>query len=205
MPLKRYIYLGLTILSGLALPLTALALLLLFNPYPLLLSETFSVRNRTNEALLVTPVGGVRMASGEHHWAVLPQLTLPFPAAPALRQTNIPVPSGGSVSIRANFDDVSLGLVAARTSDGQEKALMVDENAARGGCCYPPKEPAVVISEGALVAANERLFDAVSKTHERLEAGIRKWYALVAAGLFIGLVIWFSLTRFRSLRKLDEV
>jgi len=201
-PTARRIHLAAAILSGCALPLTALAVLLLLNPYALLLSASFSIQNQTSETVHVTPMGGLRMASGEHVLRVLPQLELPFLAAPALRQTHIAVPSGRAVSIRANFDDISLGFIAVRTSKGEEKALLVDLNATRGGCCYPPKERTIVVLDEKLVAANESIIAAVKKAEGGMESRLWWWYGLTAGGLLAGVVFLYSLARYRKLRSL---
>lgn len=198
-PTKRKLYLGVAILSGCGLPLTALTLLFLLNPFALVLSASFSITNQLNETVFVTPLGGVRMASGAHRWRVLPQLAVPFLAAPALRQTHVAVPPDRAVSIRANFDDISLAVIAVRTSDGEEWALLVDANAAKGGCCYAPKQDTVVISTQDLMAADERMIDVVTEAERQVGSRLRKWYAWVGIGLLPGFLFCFSLIRYRGL------
>ncbi len=198
----RRIYLGAVILSGCALPLTALAFLLLLNPYALLLSSSFTIKNQTNETVYVTPMGGVRMASGEQVLRVLPQLALPFLAAPALRKTHIPVSAGQSVSIRANFDDISLGFIAVRTSHGQEKALLVDLAATRGKCCYPPKDRVIAILDERLDPSNEAIVRAVAVAESG--PGVWAWYGMTGVGLLIGVVFVFVLRRYLKMSSLDR-
>jgi hypothetical protein len=148
-------------------------------------------------------MGGLRMASGEHVLKVLPQLELPFLAAPALRQTHIAVPPGRAVSVRANFDDISLGFIAVKTAQGREKALLVDLNATKGGCCYPPKDKMIVILDEKLVSANEAMIEAVAKAEGSAGSRLWTWYGFTTGGLVIGVVFLLSLARYRKVRSRD--
>lgn len=199
-PRAQGIYRAAAIASGLALPWTALALLMWLNPFALWSSAGFTIENRTPQILHVTPLGAVRMASGEARLSVLPQLALPFLAAPALRHTDIAVPAGGGVTIRGNFDDMSLGFLAVRAALGEEKAMVVDRNAARGGCCYPPRDRTIAIVGDALIPAERAIVEAVAQARAHERSRLMWWYGFTGGGLLAGAGFVFSLRRYRKSR-----
>ena len=196
---KRRRYLALAVVTGLGLPLAALAFVLLFNPYALLLSASFTVRNDLPEPALVTPLAGVRFASGEHRWKVLPRLALPFLAAPAYPRARIPVAPGETITLRANFDDASLAVLAVETASAPDRAMLVDRAAAAGGCCYPPRNRAIVVTREAVVPVERRMLDAVREIDAATPRALGIWYGLVAAGLADLALFVFALRRRRSL------
>jgi hypothetical protein len=198
---RRRLFGALAILAGLGLPLTGLAVLLMLDPYRILLSKDFEVRNSLAEAVEVTPVGGMVMFSGEKRWHVVPQLASPFLAAPAFRQARLPVAPGQTISLRGNFDDISLGVIIVGTADGRERALVVDEDAARGKCCYPPKPGPIVIAEKDLEPASRGMLAEVARAHAESPSHARGWYLLVGSGLAAAVLFALFLARYRALRK----
>jgi hypothetical protein len=197
---KRGRYLALAVASGLGLPLAALAFVLLFNPYALLLSASFTVRNDLAEPALVTPLAGVRLESGEHRWKVLPRLALPFLAAPAYPRARIPVAPGETLTLRANFDDGSLAVLAVETASAPDRAMLVDREAAAGGCCYPPRNRALVLNRDAVVPVERRMLQAVREVDAATPRALGIWYGIVACGLGDLALFVFALRRYRALR-----
>ena len=197
---KRRRYLALAVLSGLGLPLAALAFALIFNPYALLFSGSFSVRNELSETALVTPLAGVRYANGEHRWKVLPRLA-PFVAVPAYPRARIPVAPGETVTLRVNFDDASLAVLAVETASAPNRAMLVDREAAAGACCFPPRNPVVALTNESVVPVERRMFDAVREVDVATSGALAIWYGLVLAGLLdLGLFV-FALRSYRTLRR----
>jgi hypothetical protein len=200
---RRRLCLALAIVSGLGLPLAALAVVLLLNPYALLLAGTFSVRNTLPETIMVTPLAGVRMASGEHVWKVLPRLAVRFLAAPAYPQARIPIPPGEARRLHANFDDASLGVLAVATASEPGRAMLVDRAAAAGGCCYPPRNPEIVVRAEALVHVERRMLEAVDEADRGTARRLVLWYSIVGSGGVVLLVFLVSVRKYRSLRGAD--
>lgn len=197
---KRRRYLALAVLAGLGLPLAAFAFVLLFNPYALLLGSSFTVRNDLAEPALVTPLAGVRMASGEHRWKVLPRLALPFLAAPGYPRARIPIAPGETITLRANFDDGSLAVLTVETASAPDRAMLVDRAAAAGGCCYPPRNRDIVIAPGAVVPVERRMLEAARDVDAATPRALAIWYGLVLAGLADLALFIFALRRYRALR-----
>lgn len=197
---KHKFYRVLTVVSAIGLPLTVFALVMLFNPYAVELSATFSVHNALGEPVQVTPLGFGRVSSRSYRWRVLRQAAFAHTAAPSLRQARIPVAAGQTISIRASFEDVSLGAIAVSVPGAPERAVIVDARAAAGACCYVPKTPRVVIDPTVLVAADPPLVEAVERADR--SDGITTWYAIVAAGLSFLVVFLFARVRYRALNRL---
>jgi hypothetical protein len=184
---------------ALGLPLTLLSLLLLLNPYAILLGTEFTVVNGLDEPIEVTPVGVLRMASGEYQWRVVPQLAVSFLAAPPRREVQIPVPAGENIPIRANFDDISLAAIAVDSAGKPGRVLIVDDAAAIGQCCYPPRHRRIVVSKEGLSPATTRLAAAVTRAREADRA--LGWYAWCAAGLAVGVLFVLSLRAQRAMAR----
>jgi hypothetical protein len=198
---RRRRYLALAVIAGLGLPLAAFAFVLLFNPYALILSASFTVRNDLDEPALVTPLAGVRLANGEHRWKVLPRLAAPLLAAPAYPRARIPVAPGQAIELRANFDDASLGVIAVETASAPDRAMLVDREAAAGGCCYPPRNREIVITRAAVVPVERRMLDAVRAVDAATPQALGIWYGLVIAGLADLALFIFALRRYRALGR----
>ena len=197
-------YLALAMVAGLGLPLAAFAFVLLFNPYALLHSASFTVRNDLSEPALVTPLAGVRLENGEHRWKVLPRLALPFLAAPAATRARIPVSPGETITLRASFDDASLAVLAVETA-WAPGAMLVDREAAAGGCCDPPRNRAIVITRDAVVPVERRMFDAVLEVDAATPRALAIWYGLVVAGLADLWLFLFALRRYRGSRPASRL
>lgn len=195
----RRLLLASTLVLALGLPLSLLALLMLFNPYAIGLSTEFTVVNGLDETVEVTPMAVVHLASGERFWRVVPQLAVPYLAAPPRREAAIPVAPGEAVAIRGNFDDVSLAAIAVETAGQPVRMLIVDPGAALGGCCYAPKTLRIAISNEALEPGSQRLADAVAyaKSHSRA----LDWWLLAGSGLAVGVLFILSLRAWPSVSR----
>lgn len=189
--MKKRILLALTAVLALGLPITLLSLLALLNPYAIALSAEFSVTNGLPEPIEVTPMGVVRMATGEFHWQVVPQLAVRFLAAPPRRQVAIQVPPGHTVAIRGNFDDISLAAIAVDTASQPGQVLMIDEKAAIGGCCYAPTRRQILVSKESLRQGSRNLADTIAKA--KATDRTLRWYSFVGLGLAVGVAFTLSL------------
>lgn len=190
-------------LLALGLPLTLFSLLILLNPYAILLSVEFTVVNALDEPIEVTPVGVLRMASGQRQWRVVPQLAVSFLAAPPRREARIPVPAGGAVSIRANFDDISLAAVAVDAAGRPTRVQVVDEAAAVGSCCYAPKQRRIVVAKEGLSPASTRLVEEVTRARQADRAVL--WYAWFAGGLAVGVLFVLSWRALRAVARRQDL
>ncbi|MCW5593132.1 MAG: hypothetical protein KIS74_13610 [Burkholderiales bacterium] len=188
---RRRFLLASTVALAWALPLAFFALLLLFNPYAILSAAEFAVANSLGEAIAVTPMAVVRLASGEYAWKVVPQLAVPGLAAPPRREVAIPIAPGQSVTIRGNFDDVSLAAIAVEAAGQPPQMLVVDRTAAIGACCYAPKVRQFVVTKEALEPGSRKLADTVAKAKEADR--VAGWYAWVGSGLAVGVLFVLSL------------
>lgn len=198
-PTLRRLLLASTVVLAWGLPLAFLSLFLLLNPYAILPGAEFTVVNSLGVPIEVTPVGVLRMASGDYQWKVVPQLAVAFLAAPPRREVRIPVPAGASVSIRATFDEISLAAIAVDTAGEPGRVLLVDRAAAMGQCCYAPRQRRVVVAKEGLAPATRALVDAVAKAREEDRA--TGWYAWVAGGLAVGVLFLLSLLAHRSIAR----
>ncbi|NJD86388.1 MAG: hypothetical protein FIB05_00055 [Betaproteobacteria bacterium] len=199
---RRRLLLASTVALAWAQPLAFFALLLLFNPYAILSAAEFTVANALDERIEVTPMAVVRLVSGEYHWKVVPQLAVPGLAAPPRREVAIAVPPGQSVTIRGNFDDVSLAAIAVEAAGQPLQMLVVDRTAAIGACCYAPKARQFVVTKEALEPGSRNLADTVAKAKEADRAP--GWYAWVGGGLAVGVLFLLSLAAYLGTARREQ-
>ncbi len=199
---RRRLLLASTVALAWALPLAFFALILLLNPYAILSAADFTVTNSLDEAIAVTPMAVVRLASGEYHWKVVPQLAVPGLAAPPRREVAIPVPPGQAVAIRGNFDDVSLAAIAVEAAGQPLRMLVVDRAAAIGTCCYAPKARRLVVTKEELEPGSRNLADAIAKAKEADRT--LGWYAWVGSGLAVGVLFLVSLVAYLGITRRAE-
>ena len=198
----RYIYLILSIFSGFGLIITAVAVLVLFNPYVVMLSTEFSIQNQLVKAVRVTPLGALVMKNGEHRWYVLPQLSVLFMALPAIKSTRILVPPGETRKIRFNYDDISLAAFAVKVQDEAEELFIVDLNAAKGWCGYPPKQNIFVITESMqLMPLPANIAKMLDETELVISSRLNNYIVLLIVALLPPFGLWFFIRRYRSVSK----
>jgi hypothetical protein len=198
-PHRRKARIALALLGVVALPLGVVAVALLFNPYALLFGSTFSVRNDLVEAVVVTPLAAVRTKEGTHHWKVLPLMVHRFVAAPAYPRARAIVLPGQTVRFHANFDDASLAVIAVESSVAPPRALMVDREAAMGGCCYAPRRRVFGIASRDLVPVEPAMIEVVAAVDDATPRALGLAYGLVVAGLGLLAAFVVALRRYRAL------
>jgi hypothetical protein len=118
---RRLTYLGL-IVTALPALLGALLIFNCVNPMTLAFVTQFDVVNQSGEPVHVTPIGTTE--SGRT--AALPQYAARLPALPALRDANHPIPAGGTLTIRYDWDDINFTELRVRGADGVERVFPTD-------------------------------------------------------------------------------
>ena len=125
---KASFWLGILLLFPLAL--------LNFNPLHGGFLTDFTVTNRTDEPLTVSPMG---IAQGTGKSRPLPTYVCEFPALPAVRLGDIAISPGQSRRFRYDWDDIIFTEIVVRVPQGDERQVDVEPDANYQNCCYPPR------------------------------------------------------------------
>lgn len=189
---KRIVRSILLVVAVLSLPLCCGPMLLLvgsFSPMHLVFLAEYTVVNASGETVYITPVGTLR---DERY--VLPQFASSLPGVPALRQADIRLDAGESVSILYDADDVVASEIAVRNTQSDYRQLEVG----RGRRFYPlfgEEERAeeavysITAFDGLALISPQvlALAEGAKRVNRRAWAGMASWILLgfIPIGLFL--------------------
>jgi hypothetical protein len=166
----------LLVLNGLLLPLTCVPALFLFNavnPMQLTFITGFTVENRTESTIYVTPVGTV---GAEGHRLPLPMAIWKAPWVPASQRGRFPVRSGETITLYYDWDDINFSELVVEAGDGELRQLVINTEPTANQYTVPRVTDFVIDDLDRLGPIDPR----VREAHVAAQQPVR-WWPIVTA------------------------
>ena len=148
----------------------------------------FTIENRTNTTIFVTPVGTSRAG----HRAPLPVIALAFPPLPAIQGGGYRLAPGASVTVHYDMDDINFSEIVVDTEAGPTLQLVTDPNPTTNQY-HGPLQRRYVISNLALLEPAPLLVQEAARAadHQWVLACVQTSF-LFGPWLVYALVTWLS-------------
>ena len=189
---KRMFHIGCAVLCFPLFLLTLLFGLSLVNPMGLMFLTTFTIENRANEDIWVTPIGAVG-SSGTRH--LLPLSVAPFPYLMTPSRKDFHLRPGDRRSFTYDWDDIQFSEILVRNKGGAYRTLPTGLPPTEGQYRRPIETAFVVSSFIGLQPTTEVQLQALNTR----SSGIFVLYGLV----FVGLL--FPYFMFRAIKPKNNV
>lgn len=188
----RRILLALLILNGVFLPLTCIPVLFLsntINPMALAFITRFTVENRMEATIFVTPIGTV---GSEGRRFPLSLMRWEFPWMPASQRGRLPVRSGEMITFYYDWDDINFSELVVEAEDGELRQLVVNPKPTLNQYTIPKVTNFVIDDLAKLETVDQR----VRGAHAAAQKPVRWWPFLIAtaapAVTFVLLSLWYK-------------
>lgn len=155
---------------------------------------SFTLENRTNEDIFITPLGAVDQEGDRD---ILPQYLSPFPAIPVLKNGNLKIKPGESKTIYYDWDDINFSEIFIKTKSS-ERVLIVDANPTRNQYHPPDSRHFVIKNLKVLKEPTSEL---------RMAADVKDW-AIWVLPIVYSLSVYvfiYSIVQYVKLKKKNKL
>lgn len=190
---KRNIHIGCAVLCFPLFLLTLLMAQSLVNPMGLMFLTTFTIENRTNEHIWVTPIGAVGSAGTRY---LLPLSVGPFPYLMTPSRKDVHLRPGDRRSFTYDWDDIQFSEILIRKEKEPYRTLPTGLPPTEGQYRRPAETDFVVSSFAGLRPATEVELQALDTQSNRI--------FLLYGGAFVGLLFPYFLFRAIKPKKLPN-
>jgi len=137
----------------------------------------FTVENRSDLPVVVTPIGAVGAAG---HRVPLPTRLFRFPPLPSWQRGGYRLRSGESVTIRYDMDDINISEIVVATDVGPRRQLVVDPNPSANRYHGPVQQRYVIENVEGLEPVTAPVLEAANAA-QRQGNGAMVMYSLLIA------------------------
>ena len=156
----------------------------------------FTVENKTDRAIVVTPIGTVGEKGARYP---LPVYMWPFPAIASVQRGGFEIPPGESIDIMYDMDDINFSEIVVHDRNGQRGQLVVNPNPTQNQYRAPAQKHFPIDDLDSLVDVPASVRNASRDAQIPTTAPWRLLGMLFAPWLAFALLSWLN----RSLGKSD--